>query len=238
MGNGESRLAIDYQHLSSHITYGCNAIFRDFNPSALVVIDNKMLHEVVVSRYSKQNKCYFRNFTPMETFHYAPLKTAAGGEIIENQATGYQFAYYGQLKERQFCAEDKTMDLVDRPMHWFTWFTKDDQIYNLDDYIGDKLQDSGQNATELMATIEKPDVCYLIGFDLSNNDGLVNNLYKNSDGYAPDYALAVPAEGWIRDLDIIFDKYPQTTFIHVQDVKVFNTIETISVNQFINRLER
>ena len=102
--------------------------------------------------------------------------------------------------------------------------------------IGTKPQDSGQNATELMCTIEKPDVCYLIGFDLSNNDGLVNNIYKSTNCYAPDYALPVQPDGWIYDLNEIFDKYPETEFIHVQDVKVFDKIETISVNEFISRL--
>ena len=80
--------------------------------------------------------------------------------------------------------------------------------------------------------------CDLTGFDLSANDGFVNNVYKSTYGYAPEYATAVPPEGWIRDLNEIFDKYPETEFIHVLDTKVFDSIETISVKHFINILEK
>ena len=237
MGNGESRQAVSYNSLKNHITYGCNAIHRDFNPTKLIVIDNKMLHEVVTSGYTKNNVCYFRNFVPMDAFHYEPLKMSIEkGEIVENEITGFQFAYYGQELQREYYEETKTMGLVEKPLHYFTWITEEDRIFNLNDMIGTKPQDSGQNATELMCTIEKPDVCYLIGFDLSNNNGLVNNIYKSTSCYAPDYALPVQPDGWIYDLNEIFDKYSETEFIHVQDVKVFDKIETISVNEFISRL--
>ena len=238
MGNGESRKAISYELLNEHVTYGCNGIAREWTPSALVCIDNKMMHEIVDSGYPKNNKCYFRKFTLMDAFHYEPLRMGAQrGEVIENSSTGYKFAYFGSEQQIEFYPEDETMGMVDNPMHFFTWVSEQDQIYDLDEFIGKKPQDSGQNATELMCTIEKPDVCYLIGFDLSVNDGLVNNVYKNTHGYAPDYALPVHPDGWIRDLDEIFDKYSETKFIHVLNTKVFDTIETISVEHFINILE-
>ena len=59
MGNGESRKAISYELLNEHVTYGCNGIAREWTPSALVCIDNKMMHEIVDSGYPKNNKCYF-----------------------------------------------------------------------------------------------------------------------------------------------------------------------------------
>ena len=237
MGNGESRLAVSYDLLAKHTTYGCNALHRDFNPTALVAIDTKMLHEVVASGYSKQNKCYFRFFTLMEPFHYEMLILTAEGEVFENEKTGYKFAYYGQEKEREFYDETQTMDVVAKPQHWFTWVSEEDKIYDLNEIIGDSGSDSGQSAVDLMCIQEKPEKCYLLGFDLSNNNGKVNNIYKGTHCYAPDYALPVEATRWTVDLGLIFDKYPQTEFIHVQDVKIFDTIETISVKQFINILE-
>lgn len=239
MGNGESRKAISYKQLEDHVTYGCNAIAREWTPSALVCIDNKLMHEIVASGYSKNNKCYFRNFTLMDAFHFEPLRMGAQkGEVVENEATGYKFSYYGQEQQIEFYPEDKTMGMIDKPMHFFTWISEEDKVYDLNEFIGKKPQDSGQNATELICRIEKPDKVYLTGFDLSANDGFVNNVYKSTYGYAPEYATAVPPEGWIRDLNEIFDKYPETEFIHVLDTKVFDSIETISVKHFINILEK
>ena len=238
MGNGESRKAVSYDLLNGHVTYGCNALAREWTPSALVCIDNKLMHEIVTSGYSKDNKCYFRNFTLMDAFHFEPLRTGAQqGEIVENKATGYKFSYYGQEQQIEFYPEDETMGMIDKPMHFFTWISAEDKVYDLNEFIGNKPQDSGQNATELICTIENPDTVYLLGFDLSVNNGLVNNVYKSSYGYAPDYATAVPAEGWIRDLNEIFDKYSETEFIHVQDVQVFDKIQTIKVKDFLNILK-
>ena len=62
MGNGESRLSVSYDSLKSHVTYGCNALYRDFNPTALIATDEWMMYEIMLSNYSKDNQCYFNNF--------------------------------------------------------------------------------------------------------------------------------------------------------------------------------
>jgi hypothetical protein len=152
--------------------------------------------------------------------------------IIENKSTGFAFAYYGQEKTTEFYPETHTMCVVDKPVHYFTWVTSQDKIFDLNDYISSDPQDSGQSAVELCCQVEKPETIYLLGFDLIIHNGLVNNIYKSTDCYAPDYALPVDGRGWVRDLNIIFDKYSNTKFIHVQDVSVFDNLETISVEQF------
>ena len=48
IGNGESRKNFDLDLLLDHITYGCNAMYRDWAPTNLICIDNKMLHELVL----------------------------------------------------------------------------------------------------------------------------------------------------------------------------------------------
>ena len=43
IGNGESRKPIDLNELRPHgIIYGCNGLYRDFQPDALVCVDPRM----------------------------------------------------------------------------------------------------------------------------------------------------------------------------------------------------
>ena len=235
MGNGESRLAVDYTLLEPHVTYGCNALFRDWSPTALVAIDEHMYHEVISSGYSKNNKCYFSeyNVLPAEAYDMMKLSVPSNAEIVENEPTGYMFSLLGRERRFNFDDAEETMKNVEKPIYYCSWITEGDKAENIDDVIGVILQDSGQQALEICCTIENPDKVYLLGFDLSINTGKVNNIYKNTSGYAPDYAQAVESSGWEADLNRIFDKYNETEFIHVQDKKILD-IETISVKEFIN----
>lgn len=62
LGNGESRLKYRLDVLGKQgRIYGCNALYRDFNPDVLVAIDRHMVDEIVASGYSDQNTCYFAN---------------------------------------------------------------------------------------------------------------------------------------------------------------------------------
>lgn len=48
LGNGESRLSHDIFHLSNHfITFGCNAIYRDYDVDYLVCCDRRMVKEIL-----------------------------------------------------------------------------------------------------------------------------------------------------------------------------------------------
>lgn len=53
IGNGVSRKSIDLERLNG-ITYGCNAIYRDFTPDYLVAVDPAMIEEILNSTYPKE----------------------------------------------------------------------------------------------------------------------------------------------------------------------------------------
>ena len=53
IGNGVSRKSIDLERLNG-ITYGCNAIYRDFTPDYLVAVDPAMIEEILQSTYPKE----------------------------------------------------------------------------------------------------------------------------------------------------------------------------------------
>ena len=53
IGNGESRLRFDLQEIPTGIaTFGCNALYRDYQPTVLGAVDVKMLEEIVSSTYT------------------------------------------------------------------------------------------------------------------------------------------------------------------------------------------
>ena len=52
LGNGTSRKSINLQHLKKYgFVYGCNALYREFEPDYLVAVDTKMILEINKSRY-------------------------------------------------------------------------------------------------------------------------------------------------------------------------------------------
>ena len=173
IGNGESRKDLNLEILLEHTTYGCNAMYRDWNPSHLICIDNKMLHEIVESQYPKSNHCWFRNFTLLDPEMYPVFRQSIipGRKVEENANTGYKFAHYGQEISRVFHDDTQTMDLAEEPCYWFTWVSEEDKIDVVDDKKHIPMLDSGPLATWLCCENEKPDKVYLVGFDFNINKG-------------------------------------------------------------------
>ena len=63
LGNGESRDGYDLKQFRQWgKIYGCNALYRDFQPDGLISTDWAMMHEVYSSGYCSDNKCYFRQW--------------------------------------------------------------------------------------------------------------------------------------------------------------------------------
>ena len=58
IGNSVSRKDIDLHQLSNFEIYGCNGLYRDFEPNHLVATDLAMIEEIISSGYHLQNKVY------------------------------------------------------------------------------------------------------------------------------------------------------------------------------------
>ncbi len=70
IGNGPSRAAIDCEKLKEYgIVWGCNALYRDFSPHFLVVVDKNMQNEIVKSNYHLEHACYFKTRTENPPIH-------------------------------------------------------------------------------------------------------------------------------------------------------------------------
>lgn len=62
LGNGVSRQGIDLQQLQTHgPIYGCNALYRDFEPDVLIATDRAIAEHIQHSGYSMTRSFYTRN---------------------------------------------------------------------------------------------------------------------------------------------------------------------------------
>ena len=59
LGNGRSRMAIECSLLTEPGTvYGCNAVYREFNPDYLIAVDTKMVNEIASTGYQDKNQVW------------------------------------------------------------------------------------------------------------------------------------------------------------------------------------
>ena len=75
LGNGRSRLNINLQDLRRYgKIYGCNALYREFEPDYLIAVDPKMIMEIEKSGYQRTHEVWtnpnakYRNFQGFRYF--------------------------------------------------------------------------------------------------------------------------------------------------------------------------
>lgn len=75
LGNGRSRLGVDLNLLKTKgKIYGCNALYREFEPDVLIAVDPKMIIEICNSGYQKTHQVWtnpnnkYKEFTNLNIF--------------------------------------------------------------------------------------------------------------------------------------------------------------------------
>jgi hypothetical protein len=59
LGNGISRNKLKLENLQKYSTvYGCNAIYREYDPDYLIAVDVKMVNEIVAAEYHKHHQVW------------------------------------------------------------------------------------------------------------------------------------------------------------------------------------
>ena len=94
LGNGTSRKSINLENLKSKGTvYGCNAIYREFEPDYLIAVDTKMILEINKAGFqhnhqvwTNKNKAY-AHFTGFNYFN--PSKGWSSGPTALNLASDH-----------------------------------------------------------------------------------------------------------------------------------------------------
>lgn len=190
LGNGKSRLNFDLDELSEHaITFGCNALYRDFAPDILLTVDIPITHEILSTEYTKRNKLYTsisNSFTP-EFRNQFEVK-----HIIENSETDYKFLLNG-------------VGTLDEPKHYITWYNENDLIYDFpwkDDNWG---MSAGITAIRLAHVLYPDEKIILIGFDVF---GERNNVYDGTNTYPPEGTKNTgETVGFLGGFDLLTTKY-------------------------------
>lgn len=233
LGNGESRKGLDLDVLRTHgKIYGCNALYRDYSPDALISVDGGMIHEVYSSGYCSENKCYFRGWNKLPEFIYPDMVKLdeymdwPEGLFNENEkGNRTQFVLNGtdpnqiqrQYEEivRKHNINDEYEQLEIRQLMgnhcmWVTWVEDEDCADTIP--LGIEGWSAGPIAVNLACLMEDPTDVYLIGFDMGSNDLFVNNVYKGTSNYVTQDAKETFAGNWIQQHKKNFEMFPNVNF--------------------------
>lgn len=228
VGNGESRKKVDLMQLNMMgKVYGCNALYRDYTPDVLIVVDGGMQHEVYTSGYPLKNKCYFRSWTRLPGIMFDTIVGSTefeheGWTIFNKREDKNSFVFNGtdpnQMKRQHdhytsMGYDQKTIDeLLSKHHRWITWCEEygDDEVYLIsEEYSG---WSAGPIAVRTAISNENPTDIFLIGFDMGSSDGKVNNMYKDTDNYLSSDAAVTPDTNWIQQHKQNFLDYPHVRF--------------------------
>lgn len=200
IGNGLSRKNFDLNEIKKYaITFGCNALYRDFSPDYLISIDSSITHEIINSDYTLTNNFYLNNISKL------PAMVREGlyfDNLIENEPTGFEFIANGY--------EDK---------NFITWIKEGSKIYEVpwdDDGYG---LSAGICAIRLAHHMFPNEEIYLIGFDIFGDR---NNVYDGTNAYPEKNTPNLMVERFISGFKFLFDNYPD---INIK--RVINQEQTI-----------
>lgn len=228
LGNGESRKQVDLKALKERgKIYGCNALYRDFTPDALIVVDGGMMHEVYESGYAQSNPCYFRSWSRLPGDMYNMIVQGTqfdkqGFTISNERGDRDSFVLNGtdpnqlkQLYEHHIDAgsDKKTIDqLLSKHHRWITWCEEEgrDAVHLIPEGYGG--WSAGPIAVRMALEKESPTDVFLIGFDLGSSTGQINNVYKDTDNYLTGDSAVTPSTNWVVQHKQNFADYPDVRF--------------------------
>ena len=225
-GNGESRPRKPISG-GDFITWGCNAIYRDFALDNLVSVDYNMQQEIYESNYAMKNKCWFTDWEVIPSGFDPSLL------LINNDAPVYETAKL----DRQSCVvQGKDADMVQKKIEevlihnpqldpedfkkkamfnvgvYITWVDEyNDKVINIDYPKG---WSAGNTALYLACKFGAEEV-YMLGFDGSNYAEPINNIYKGSKNYLPTDSRGYNTINWDNQFKLVQRDFPNVKFTKV-----------------------
>jgi len=256
IGNGESRAwytpscgdGINYR------TWGCNALYRDGEVDNLVATDYNMEQEVYASGYAKKNTCWFTDWNILP------------GNIADTFLMGYdipeEFVFQNSQIGRESCviqgkdpntvqekigealkanpgldSDDLKLKMEKDIGVWITWVDEEDSVINFDFPRG---WSTGNSAMHLACQNGAKEV-YILGFDLSEYDQPLNNIYKGTENYLPSTAKGFNPVNWLDQMKMTFLEFKDARFYWVEaqlKEKIhYPNLEYIGTKQFIDELD-
>ena len=225
-GNGESRPRKPIVG-GDFITWGCNAIYRDFVLDNLVSVDYNMQQEIYESGYAMENKCWFTDWEVIPSGFDPSLL------LMNNDAPVHETAKL----DRQSCVvQGKDADMVQKKIEevlihnpqldpedfkkkamfnvgvYITWVDEyNDKVINIDYPKGW----SAGNTALYLACKHGAEEVYMLGFDGSNYAEPINNIYKGSKNYLPTDSRGYNTINWDNQFKLVLRDFPNVKFTKV-----------------------
>ena len=164
LGNGKSRLAINPKELVGYgKIYGCNALYREFEPDYLVAVDPKMIFEI--------------------------------------EANGYQLTHSVWTNDNDRYKKFKGFNYFNPVLGW----------------------SSGPTALHLAAKHKPPtNEIYILGFDFTGINGLLNNVYADTQNYRQSQELATYHGNWEKQTEQVIIDNPHIKFYRVVEESFYD----------------
>ena len=225
-GNGESRPRTSIG--GDIISWGCNAIYRDFRVDNLVSIDYNIQQEIYESQYSLTNKCWFSDWSVLPFFDTSIIKSIS---VRDNNPV-----YETEQFDRNSCVvQGTTIDSVQRVLSEILTFNpqldKDDLRKKLEKDIGlyitwvaeeDMVEDidypkgwSAGNTALYLACQSGAEEVYMCGFDGSNYSEPLNNIYKGSKNYLATDSRGFNTTNWDNQFKLVQKEFSDVQFYKV-----------------------
>ena len=225
--------------------YGCNAIYRDHPDliDVLTAVDHGIMHEIYHSGYAFKKPCYFRHWTKMPLNMYQSvvegfiskqeLEDLKQYDIVkENEKdNAEEFVVHGttltgmvtiirnEKKHYPNKSKQQIMEKIHKNKIYISYINKDkDMSKDINECWTDYVDHGwacGATSGYIATKVENPNEIYLIGHDLSSDNGKVNNVYKGTQNYQPPEAGLTPAINWINQWYTLFEWNPNIKFYKV-----------------------
>ena len=254
IGNGESRSW--YQPCHQTITrdgvdtWGCNAIYRDGKVDNLVATDPPMQQEIYKSGYAIHHTCWFLEWSKVpatigDTF-------LMGYNIPDDLVNVHQESGATEcvirgndpvtLQEKVELAVklNPQMDKADliRKMEkdmgvWITQLKDDDGVISVEYPRG---WSTGCTAMHIASQEDYKEV-YILGFDLSDYNEPLNNIYKGSENYLPADSKGFSCSNWVHQMVTTFREFPEIQYYWV-DPNTDDAFEILNENSNVGYLTK
>ena len=232
LGNGESRSWFKPCHQT--VTkggvniWGCNAIYRDGEVDNLVATDPAMQQEIYASGYAQDNVCFFMDWSklpveigdtfllgfdiPTDLLHVHKENGAESCVIRGKDPVTVQEKVKEALKMNPHLDGPDLVQKMEKDTGvWITNVIEGDSVYDFDFPRG---WSTGTSALHLAGQNGAREI-YFVGFDLSEYEKPLNNIYKGTDNYLPADSKGFNPVNWVEQMQATFLEFKHVEFYWV-----------------------